>query len=128
MKKLLAVFVTVMAVAAFSGMGFAAEGAAKAEPAKKMANAPKTSTGEVVKLTAGKSLEIKDEAGKTHTFNLSKKTKLEGDVKVGSKVTVTSVGRSAKEVTVAAVAAPAAPAAAAPAAPAASAAPAAPKK
>lgn len=118
MKKLLALVVMVVAMAAFSGMGFAAEGAAKAEPAKKMSNAPKTTSGEVVKLTAGKSLEIKDEAGKSHHFSLSKKTKIDADVKAGSKVTVSSVGRWAKEVTVASAApAPAAPAPAAPAAP-----------
>ncbi len=119
MKRLLAVLLAVVAVAALSGVVFAAEpGPSTTQPAsaKKTTSAPKTTTGEVASFTAGKSLEIKDEAGKVHHYSLSKKTKIEGEVKVGEKVSVTASGRWAQEVKVQTAMAPPPPPAA-PAAP-----------
>jgi len=119
MKKLLMLAVSILTVATLAGVGVAgdAPAAAPQKASKKMAPAPKMTMGEVTAFTAGKSVELKDEKGKTHKFNISKKTKIEGDVKVGAKVDVTSSGRTAKEIKVAGGAeAPAeAPAAAAPA-------------
>ncbi|MBI3596355.1 MAG: hypothetical protein HY203_04275 [Nitrospirae bacterium] len=122
MKKLLMLAVSILTVATLASVGVAADAPAAApeKPAKKMAAAPKTTMGEVTAVTAGKSVEVKDEKGKTHKFSISKKTKIEGDLKVGAKVDVTSSGSSAKEIKVTGGAeAPAAPMApAAPAAPA----------
>ncbi len=103
MKRLSVMLLTAVAVAALSGMVFAAEpGSSTTQPAsaKKATSAPKTTTGEVASFTPGKSLEIKDEAGKVHHYSLSKKTKIEGEVKVGEKVSVTASGRWAQEVKV----------------------------
>ncbi len=47
-------------------------------------------SGEVVKATP-KAVTIKDEKGKIHKLGLSKDTKLEGELKPGSKVEVTTV-------------------------------------
>jgi len=122
MKKLAMLAVSILTVAALASLGVAADApAAPAKPAKKMAAAPKTTMGEVTAVTAGKSVEVKDEKGKTHKFTISKKTKIEGDLKVGAKVDVTSSGSSAHEIKVsggaAVPAAPTAPEAPAPSAP-----------
>lgn len=107
MNKLITSLMTVAVVAAFSGMVFGAEGPTpgmthmtQLAAAKKTMSAPKTTTGEVASFTAGKRLQMKDEAGHVHTYRLSKKTKLEGDVKVGERVSVMASGRWAKEVKV----------------------------
>jgi hypothetical protein len=105
MKNLLMLAVSVLTVAAFASVSVAAK-------------APTMTMGEVTAVTPGKSVSVKDEKGKTHKFSISKKTKIEGDLKVGAKVDVTSKGSSAEEIKVSGGAeAPAAPAAA-PAAPA----------
>lgn len=110
MKKLLMVAVSILTVVAFAGVSVAARGVTMT----------KTTTGEVTAVTAGKSVEVKDAKGKTRKFNLSKTTKIDGDLKVGAKVEVTASGRSAQEVKVAGGAeAPAAPAPPVPPAPAA---------
>ena len=114
MKKLLMLAVSMLAVAALAGVGVAADApaAAPAHHAKKMAT-PMTTMGDVTAVTAGKHFEVKDEKGKTHTFNIGKHTKIDGELKVGAKVNVTSKGRWAEEVKVEGAPAPAA----APAAP-----------
>jgi hypothetical protein len=122
MKKLVMLAVSMLAVAALAGVSVAADApaAAPAKPAhtKKMAT-PKMTMGEVTAVVAGKNFSVKDEKGKTHKFSISKKTKIDGELKVGAKVDVTSMGRTAEEVKVAGAAAPAAaaPPAAAPEAP-----------
>jgi len=117
MKKLLILAVSVFTVATMAGIGMAADATAPA-PAKpahaKKAAAPKMTMGEVTAVTAGKNFEVKDEKGKTHKFSIGKKTKIEGDLKVGAKVDVKSMGKWAEEVKVsgggaAPEAAPAAP-------------------
>jgi hypothetical protein len=118
MKKFLMLAVSILAVAVLAGVSVAADApaAAPAKPAHHAKAEPKMTMGEVTGVTAGKSFEVKDEKGKTHKFSISKKTKIEGELKVGSKVDVTSMGHWAHEVKVAAASAPAA-APAAPAAP-----------
>jgi len=125
MKKLFAVAAVALAMA-FSTVTFAADTApAPTKPAAtKKAATPKTIMGDVVSYTAGKSLEVKDAAGKTHKYSISSKTKVEGDVKVGAKVDVTSMGKWAQDVKAEMAMATPPPAAAAPPA----AAPATPKK
>jgi len=117
MKKLLMLAVSILTVAALAGVSVAADapGATPEKQAKKVAAAPKTTMGEVTAVTPGKSVVVKDEKGKTHKFSISKKTKIEGDLKVGAKVDVTSKGSSAEEIKVSGGAeAPAAPAPPAP--------------
>ncbi|MBI3810928.1 MAG: hypothetical protein HY283_01805 [Nitrospirae bacterium] len=117
MKKLLMLAVSILTAAMLAGVSVAADAPAAApeKSTKKMAAAPMMTMGEVTAVTPGKSVEVKDEKGKTHKFSISKKTKIEGDLKVGAKVDVTSSGHSAKEIKVAGgAAAPAAPAAPAP--------------
>jgi membrane-bound ClpP family serine protease len=114
MKKALMLAVTILTAAALAG--FSMSGVAQA---KKAAAQPMMTMGEVTALKAGKSIEVKDEKGKTHKFNISKKTKIEGDVKVGAKVDVTSKGHTAEAIKVGGgaepSAAPAAPESSAPA-------------
>jgi len=108
MKKLLMLAVTILTVASLTGVSVAARGISMT----------KTTEGEVTALTQGKSVEVKSAKGKIHKFDLSETTKIEGVLKVGDKVEVTSKGRSALEVKVTGGAkAPAAPAAPAPPAP-----------
>jgi opacity protein-like surface antigen len=117
MKKLLMLAVSLVAVAALASVSLAAAPAAPAKPAHamKVAATTKTTMGAVTGVTAGKHFEVKDEKGKMHKFSIGKHTKINGDLKVGAKVTVTSKGRWAEEVKVegspAPAAAPAAPAA-----------------
>jgi hypothetical protein len=113
MKKLLMLVVSMLAVAALAGVSVAADAPAAppAPPAHGKKHEPKMTMGEVTAVTAGKNFEVKDEKGKTHKFGISKTTKVEGDLKVGSKVEVSSKGRWAEEVKVSGGAAPAAPAA-----------------
>jgi len=105
MKKLLMLAVSILTVAAFASVSLAAK-------------APTMTMGEVTAVTPGKSVSVKDEKGKVHKFSISKKTKVEGELKVGAKVDVTSKGSSAEEIKVSGGEAPAAPMAPAPAAPA----------
>jgi hypothetical protein len=110
MKKLAMLAVSVLAVAAMAGVGLAADATATAKPAyhaKKMSE-PRMTMGEVTAVTAGKHFEIKDEKGKMHKFSIGKKTKIDGELKVGAKVNVTSKGRWAQEVKVQGAPAPAA--------------------
>jgi hypothetical protein len=115
MKQLLMLAVSLLAVAALAGVGVAADmPAALAKPAhhsnkmaRKMA-APRMTMGDVAAVTAGKTFSIKDEKGKTHKFSISKTTKIDGELKVGAKVNVTSKGRWAEEVKVEGAPAPAA--------------------
>lgn len=117
MKKLVMLAVSILTVAALAGVSVAADtpAAAPAKPGHHAKAEPKMTMGEVTGVKAGKSFDVKDEKGKTHRFNISKKTKIDGELKVGSKVDVTAMGHWAHEVKVAAAQAPAA----APAAPAA---------
>jgi opacity protein-like surface antigen len=116
MKKLvmLAVSLLTVAVLANAGMAAAVSAAAPATPAhhgKKMGkkmSASRMTMGEVTALTAGKHFSVKDEKGKTRTFSIGKKTRIDGELKVGAKVNVTSMGRWAEGVTVEGAAAPAA--------------------
>jgi len=116
MKKLVMLAVSLLAVAALAGVGVAADApAAPAKPAhhgKKM-SAPKTTMGEVTAVAAGKHFSVKDEKGKTHKFSIGKKTRINGELKVGANVSVTSMGSLAEGVKVegspAPVAAPATP-------------------
>jgi hypothetical protein len=87
------------------GVAMAAQGDA-AKPTKKPASAkglmttPQLVSGEIVSVMAGKSIEIKESSGKLRSYSLSKKTKIEGELKVGQIVEVASAGRWAQEITV----------------------------
>jgi hypothetical protein len=112
MKKYLMLAVSILTAAALAGFSMAGDALAK------KAAGPTMTMGEVTAVTPGKSVSVKDEKGKTHKFSISKKTKVEGDLKVGAKVDVTSKGSSAEAIKVSGGSeAPAAPAAPAPAAP-----------
>ena len=96
MKKVLMLSVSILTAAALASFSMAGNAHAKKAPA-----APMMTMGEVTAVTAGKNVEVKDEKGKTHKFTISKKTKIEGDLKVGAKVDVTSKGSSAEAIKVA---------------------------
>jgi hypothetical protein len=59
-----------------------------------------TVSGEVTKYEAGKTIVIKDAKGATQTLEISKDTKIEGEVKVGAKVSVDADGNKAHSVKV----------------------------
>ena len=80
MKQWMKMAVTMAMVVAFAGLAYAGM------------------TGEVTKYDAGKSITLKDDKGKDQTLQITKDTKVEGDVKVGSKVTVEADGTKAKSV------------------------------
>jgi len=108
-RRLLMLIVSLLAVAALTSVSMAADTQA-AEPtppvhAKRVA-APKTTMGEVTAVTPGKHFVVKDDKGKIHKFSIGKKTKIDGELKVGAKVNVTSKGRWAEEVKVEGGAAP----------------------
>jgi len=97
-------FLAVVLFVAF-GAGAALAGEPAASPSEKSAaaerlNSPRTTIGEVVEMTPGKSVQLKDEAGKLHTYGLTKTTKIDGDLQVGSMITVVSTGRWAREISV----------------------------
>jgi hypothetical protein len=73
---------------------------AKAASAKGSLNSPRVTSGEIVDVTPGQLVQIKEETGRLHTYGLSKKTMVEGILKVGAKAEVTSVGRWAEQITV----------------------------
>ena len=56
--------------------------------------------GEVTKYEAGKTIAVKDAKGATETFEISKDTKVEGEVKAGAKVAVEADGKKAHSVKV----------------------------
>lgn len=55
-------------------------------------------SGEVIKYEAGKTISVKDLQGMVHALEITKNTKLEGDVKVGAKVSVEAEGKTAQSV------------------------------
>lgn len=55
-------------------------------------------SGEVIKYEAGKTISVKDPQGMVHALEITKSTKLEGDVKVGAKVSVEAEGKTAQSV------------------------------
>ncbi|HET8760179.1 MAG TPA: hypothetical protein VFN94_03875 [Nitrospiria bacterium] len=59
-----------------------------------------TVSGEVTKYEAGKTIVIKDAKGATQTLEISKDTKVEGEVKMGAKVSVEADGSKAHSVKV----------------------------
>ena len=59
-----------------------------------------TISGKVVKYTASKSIEINDQAGKAHTFKITKDTKVEGEVKVDENVTIEAKDHTAVSIKV----------------------------
>lgn len=104
MKKVLILAMSILTVAALAGAGLAAEMAPAPAPPKP-AHAGKMiphrmMTGEVTAVTTGKNVSIKDEKGRTHRFTISGATKIDGELKVGAKVEVTSKGRAAEAVKV----------------------------
>jgi len=105
MKKLLTLSLAVIFVVSMFSMAIAA---AKA----------KSISGEVVKYEAGKTIVVKDKAGKSHTLGITKTTKVEGEVAVGGKVKVEVVGLKATVIKAEAAAPAPAPEAPAPSAPA----------
>lgn len=102
MKNLLMLAVSILTAATLASVSVATDSPAAAaeKQAKKVKAAPTMTMGEVTAVTPGKSVAVKDEKGKTHKFSISKKTKIEGDLKVGAKVDVTSKGSSAEEIKV----------------------------
>ena len=59
-------------------------------------------SGEVTQYEAGKKIAIKDDAGTVHALDLTKDSKVEGEVKVGTKVSVEAEGKKAHMVKAAA--------------------------
>lgn len=55
-------------------------------------------SGEVIKYEAGKTISVKDTQGKVHALEITKDTKLEGEIKVGAKVAVEAEGKTAQTV------------------------------
>lgn len=55
-------------------------------------------SGEVIKYEAGKTISVKDPQGMVHALEITKDTKVEGDVKVGAKVSVEAEGKTAQSV------------------------------
>ena len=88
-----------------SGIVMAAQDDA-AKPSKKPAsakgfmNGPQLVSGEVVSVTPGKSVQVKESTGKVRNYGLSKKTVIDGELKVGRMISVTSAGRWAQQITV----------------------------
>ena len=80
MKRWMNLVVTMAAVVAFVGFAYAAVA---------------SMSGEVTKYDSGKSIAMKDAKGKEHTLEITKDTKVEGEVKVGAKVTVEAEGKKA---------------------------------
>lgn len=103
MRQLSTFLAVVMLMAFWSGAALAGEPAAA--PSKKSAaaerlNSPRTTVGEVVEMVPGKSVQLKDELGKLHTYGLMKTTKVDGDLQIGRMITVVSTGRWAREIAV----------------------------
>lgn len=103
MRQLSTVMAVVMLMAFSSGAALAGEPAANSA-AKKSAverlNGPRTTMGEVVEWTPGKMIVVKDEAGKLHSYGLTKKTKVDGTLQTGRMISVVSTGRWAREIAV----------------------------
>jgi hypothetical protein len=55
-------------------------------------------SGEVIKYEVGKTISVKDPQGMVHALEITKDTKVEGDVKVGAKVSVEAEGKTAQSV------------------------------
>jgi hypothetical protein len=55
-------------------------------------------SGEVIKYEAGKTISVKDTLGTVHALEITKDTKVEGDIKVGAKVSVQAEGKTAQTV------------------------------
>jgi hypothetical protein len=100
----MALVLTLWAGAAMAGQnegaGLLTVASAKAASAKGSLNSPRVTSGEIVDVTPGQLVQIKEETGRLHTYGLSKKTMVEGILKVGAKAEVTSVGRWAEQITV----------------------------
>lgn len=87
MKRLLSGVLAFAAVLALAGVAMAGMAAMN---------------GEVTKYEAGKTIAVKDAGGKEHALEISKDTKIEGDVKVGTKVSVEADGKKAHSIKAAA--------------------------
>lgn len=55
-------------------------------------------SGEVIKYEVGKTISVKDTQGMVYALEITKDTKLEGDVKVGAKVSVEAEDKTAQSV------------------------------
>ena len=55
-------------------------------------------SGEVIKYEVGKTISVKDTQGMVHALEITKDTKMEGDVRVGAKVSVEAEGKTAQSV------------------------------
>ncbi|MEW6682747.1 MAG: hypothetical protein AB1451_07455 [Nitrospirota bacterium] len=53
-------------------------------------------SGEVTKYEVGKTIAVKDTQGMVHALEITKDTKVEGDVKVGANVSVEAEGKTAQ--------------------------------
>ncbi len=61
-----------------------------------------TVSGEVTKYEVGKSISVKDLTGNVLALEITKDTKVEGDVKVGAQVSIEADGKKAQSVKAAA--------------------------
>jgi hypothetical protein len=61
-----------------------------------------TVSGEVIKYEVGKSISVRDLTGNVLALDITKDTKVEGDVKVGAQVSIEADGKKAQSVKVAA--------------------------
>lgn len=55
-------------------------------------------SGEVIKYEVGKTISVKDTQGMVYALEITKNTKVEGDVRVGAKVSVEAEGKTAQSV------------------------------
>lgn len=55
-------------------------------------------SGEVIKYEMGKTISVKDVEGNVIALEITKDTKVEGDVKVGARVSVEADGKTARSV------------------------------
>ncbi len=55
-------------------------------------------SGEVIKYEVGKTISVKDTLGVVHALEITKDTKVEGDIRVGAKVAVEAEGKTAQTV------------------------------
>lgn len=99
-------FSTIMAMALMLALsGTVAAGSDEAASPSKAASvgglliSPHTASGEIVSMTPGKSVRIKESTGKLRTYSFSKKTKINGELKVGQQVSISSNGRWIQQIT-----------------------------
>ena len=100
MKHFVMMLIVGLSMAVFSGSVLGATvKTAKAMPMEAEQLLPQL-TGSVVSITPGEKFQIEEKSGRVRTLYISKKTKIRGELKLGKKVSVTTSGRWARDVSV----------------------------